>query len=620
MHRLVPEFILQQRSAGASRGAFEAACLFVDITGFSAMTDALMEHGQAGAEALAGVMRSAFEPLIAAVFEFGGFVATHGGDSFMAVFRQEGESDEFLARSLAAAVTICQRAAAHPIFATPYGHSTVTAEIGLSAGEVRWGILEAVDRLRAAFYFAGAAIDGAVAAEHDGGPGQVVLHRALRPRLGERITTTPAGEHFRLISVDGPLPNARPFVTHPVDAEAAAVFYPALPLDQAFGAEFRQVTHLFVSLPGIRTEAQLDGFMQIVFGLLDRYGGLLKLQFGDKGVHLLVTWGAPVAYEKDIQRALSFVLDLQTETALPINAGVTYLSAHAGFAGSELSEEYAVFGRGVNLAARFMTTAPRGEVWLDEHIARRAETEFEIEYVGERSFKGFTQPEKVYRLLERKELVETFYRGALTGRDPELHALADFVEPLWASRRRGDDVMPMLVVWGEAGAGKSRLVHEFIATLQKDGRRRFGSFVAQSDVILRESLNPFRYWLKNYFGISEGLAEARNKRAFNRVVDDLIAATPDARLKDELDRTRSFLGALVGLYWPDSLYEQLDPQARHDNTLLALAALIQAAGLVEPVILVIEDVHWLDTDSQAFLLRLQDVLWTDEGAAPALRS
>ena len=76
--------------------------------------------------------------------------------------------------------------------------------------------------------------------------------------------------------------------------------------------------------------------------------------------------------------------------------------------------------------------------------------------------------------------------------------------------------------------------------------------------MLRESLNPFRYWLKQYFGISDTLAEARNKRSFNRKLDDLVADTQDKRLADELDRTRSFLGALVGLHWSDSLYEQVE--------------------------------------------------------------
>jgi class 3 adenylate cyclase len=104
-----------------------------------------MEHGQAGAEALVSVMRSALGPLINVVYEFDGFVATHGGDSFMAVFAQDPVLAGYVERALAAAVAISRRATDHAIFATPYGHSTITTEIGLGAGEVRWGIIESAD-------------------------------------------------------------------------------------------------------------------------------------------------------------------------------------------------------------------------------------------------------------------------------------------------------------------------------------------------------------------------------------------------------------------------------------------------------------------------------------------
>ena len=130
----------------------------------------------------------------------------------------------------------------------------------------------------------------------------------------------------------------------------------------------------------------------------------------------------------------------------------------------------------------------------------------------------------------------------------------------------------------------------------------------QADQTLRDPLNPFHYWLMRYFGQSHGQAEARNKRSFNRKLDDLVAETRDEALAMELDRTRSCLGALIGLHWPDSLYEELDAETRHENTLDGLKALIKAESRRQPIILHIEDAHWLDSDSAAFLERLtQDV-------------
>ncbi|NIP23195.1 MAG: ATP-binding protein, partial [Phycisphaerae bacterium] len=159
------------------------------------------------------------------------------------------------------------------------------------------------------------------------------------------------------------------------------------------------------------------------------------------------------------------------------------------------------------------------------------------------------------------------------------------------------------VIWGEPGAGKSHLAHEFLTHhLNPDSQTQV--FLAQSDEILRQSLNPFRYWLKQYFGISDGLAESRNKRSFNRKLDALIGETNDKTIADELDRIRSFLGALVGLHWSDSLYEQVEAKARQENTFLGLTILLQAESQRHPVILLLEDAHWMDKDSAAFLSNL----------------
>ncbi len=72
-------------------------------------------------------------------------------------------------------------------------------------------------------------------------------------------------------------------------------------------------------------------------------------------------------------------------------------------------------------------------------------------------------------------------------------------------------------------------------------------------------------------------------------------------MTDELKRTASFLGSLIGLYWEGSLYEQLEPELRFENTLIALKTLFRAESRRRPVILQLEDAHWLDHDSKRFL-------------------
>ncbi len=198
------------------------------------------------------------------------------------------------------------------------------------------------------------------------------------------------GHAFRLSGEPAGLPAPQPIHLPPPDAQVMRRFFPELLINQPHSGEFRHIVSLFISLPTVRNEAQLASFMTTVFELQEQYGGLISaLDFGDKGSNLLLFWGAPVTLENDPERALSFILDLQSLTSIPINAGVTYHMAYAGFLGAECLDEYNCYGRGINLAARLMTSAPRGEIWVGEQIVRLAQAHFDFEPAGEMAFKGF---------------------------------------------------------------------------------------------------------------------------------------------------------------------------------------------------------------------------------------
>lgn len=610
LHYLVPQFIINNYREDKRQGQFFAVCLFADISGFSAITDSLMKHGPHGAETLAGLMRNVFDPLIGSVYEYDGFVPTLAGDAFTAVFPASTDSDadrkDVAVRAITTAWHIQQRMEEVALQKTPYGEFNISAKVGAACGQVNWGIVTSEDGQRATYYFEGPAIDDSAQAEHAASAGEIILTTQLRDHVESLVSAEALEDNENLNRLLGLAPGApagMPVSMPPVDADAVAHFFPAEIVHQEHSGEFRQVLSLFISLPTVRTEDQLAIFMRSVFSLQEKYGGLFnRVDFGDKGSNLLLFWGAPVSYENDVARALNFVLDLQTNTSIPINAGVTYRIAHAGFVGSPLREEFTCYGRGANLAARFMTAAPRGEIWMDEHVARLADRQFDLEYEGQMAFKGFAEKQKVFVLLEAKEGGETFYNRPMVGRQAELKVLTEFVEPLWRGQPAG-----AMIVWGEPGIGKSRLIHEF-AHCDVVGEAGVLWALCQSDEILRESFNPFRYWLRRYFSQLEAQSEPRNKRSFNRKMDGLIAQTDDEALASELDRTRSFLGAILDLHWPDSLYAGLDAAGRYENTMLGLLALMQAESLRQPLIVHLEDMHWMDEASGEFMVRLSGAL------------
>ena len=559
-----------------------------------------MAYGQHGAEVLANVMRTVFTPLVRTVFEQGGFVTNFAGDAFTAVFpARDNNRDLASLNALAAAWQIQIHMADNAQQITRYGPFEFSAKVGVAAGETEWGTILSSDGRQAAYYFKGSAIDGCAEAQNAALSGDIIVDTAIFEAVELRVNAQRANDYWRVKNITATLPEPQLVNLPPLDIDQMALFSPRLLFEQETSGEFRQIFSLFISLQGMPQHEELDEFMQQLFSLQKQYGGVLnRIDFGDKGCHLLVFWGAPTSYENDLTRVLEFMLALRQESNIPLRAGITYRIAHAGCIGSSLAEEYTCYGRGVNLAARYMMAADWGEIWLDGEAAGRAETEFHLRSLGFKEFKGIAEPQAVYRLDGwRERAVSPFGVEPIVGRRQEIRQLREAIQPIYEGIFAG-----VMTVYGEAGIGKSRIVHAFLD--ETTGSKQTAVFICQTDEILRQSLNPFRYFLRRYFDQSASQDEIANKRGFDQILAGLLWSVADENLKAELERTQSFLGSLLGLHWEGSLYEQLEPELRFENTLGALKTLIKAESLNRPVIILVEDAHWLDKDSMQFLERL----------------
>lgn len=602
-HYLTPRFILHKFAAGEESGRFEAAALFVDVSGFTAATEVLMQHGQHGAEIMAQVMRTLFAPLVEFVYAYNGFVTGFAGDAFTAVFPiNEADPLSAAVRALAAGARVQQHMTSHSDHETPYGKFSFGIKVGIAQGETKWGILAGEIHQQHTYYFSGHAIDECAHAEHFAERGDLIISQAILAETKSFVTAAPLVETHEFVRVTSvkTLPTAQTKPFDDVHLKQANRFMSEDLLTQTLTGEFRQIISMFISMDGVESHGQLAKFMKVVFDLQTSYGGFFnRIDFGDKGCNLLLFWGAPIAHENDVSRALNFVLDLQQATTLPMRVGITYYIAHAGYVGAPIREEYTCLSRGVNLSARHMMAADWGDIWLDERLADRAEDMFDIDFVEYLPFKGFADPQPVYRLNGREmRASRNTFEGRMVGRDEELSQLANALHPLQNGRFAG-----VLSIFGEAGMGKSRLVYELGRRVQSFPNPPQW-FFCPADEIFKQSLNPFRYWLRRYFNLGNEQSDSVKKERFTEKLDQLIEQTSDEELRHTLDRTRSLLGALVDLYWPDSLYEQLEPQLRFENSLEALKALIKAESLQQPVVIELDDMHWADEDTVQFARQL----------------
>ena len=600
---LIPHFIHEQFTQGIYSGRLQAVTIFVDISGFTLLTETLMQHHKDGAEVLTEVLNGFFYPLVAEVYAQGGFISTFAGDAFTALF--PFASDEALLHALQSAFFIQQFFAQHGLVQTRYGSFETGVKIGLSVGAVEWGILGSGNRYT--YFFRGPAIDACAQAEHQAGQGEIVADMVIWPLVQDHVQAIANETCFKLtaLATTAILPR---FAAPPrLSREALAPFV----LDKAIDlvasgagpggarAEFRQVVATFISFAEIPDLYDLTAFVAALIDLADDYGGYFnKLDFGDKGGTMLVLFGAPVAYENALERAANFLLALSGKEW---RAGLAYGTAYTGIVGGTERCEYTAIGDVVNFAARLMQGAGWGEIWASAAAEEALRSAYHLESLGRLTFKGKRGKLPIYQLADRRALTEpVLFIGQMVGRETELAQLEEFVQPLWEGRFAG-----LAYIYGEAGVGKSRLAYELHQRLGLE--RDLSWFTCPTVEILRQSLNPFKYFLRRYFDQSPDRPVEANKSRFNGILDALLLDlnrqgggedTRASRVVGDLENARPFLGALVDLRWEGSLYEQLEPKLRFQNSLSAVKSLIKAESLRRPVILELEDLHWLDTDSQ----------------------
>ncbi|GAK59152.1 guanylate cyclase [Candidatus Vecturithrix granuli] len=621
VRNLIPYFIQQQYQQGNFEGNFQALTIFVDVSGFTPMTQVLMKKGHEGAGVLANVMSGVFDVLINPVDAWGGFVSVFAGDAFTAIFPVIGGENplERLSHVIACIERLRVAFRQQGIQNTPMGQFPLQFKVGVSYGAVNWGI---IGETAYTYFFRGAAIDGCAAAEHLAEKGEVIFDESLAQLLGQAPTLVKVALQVRRVQPGFYcLPDVPKEITQTITPPQIpkkrllhetilAHFLPAAVMHHPEIGEFRSILPIFISFEGISMIHELQDWTSVVIKQINRFGGFFNhLDFGDKGSTILCGFGAPVAQEGMINRAVNFLSAITRElehfpslAALKFRASVTYGAAYAGFVGGKKRCEYTYYGKIVNLAARLMMSAEWGEILATEEIANGAAFVFTPK--GSRLYKGFDEPIPTYRLSgQAKE--ETKATTPLIGRQAELQRLQEFAAPILAGKFAG-----IAYIHGEAGIGKSRLAFALRETLASQPITWCRCPV---DQFVRQPLNPFVTFLMRYFEQSSERAEnsvSENKAVFESHYDKLLkqcqhlASSAAQTCANELKRTKSVLGAQIGLVYRQSLWEQLDARGKYDNTLAALKNFFLVQSLLAPTVIELEDVHWLDEDSKTFLQSL----------------
>ena len=388
----------------------------------------------------------------------------------------------------------------------------------------------------------------------------------------------------------------------------------------SLAGERKQVTVLFVDVSGFTSLSErldpeeVHRLMSRAFDLMlaevHRYEGTVNQFLGDG---IMALFGAPIAHEDHARRAVHAALGIgralaeyQRELAprgigfrarQGLNTGLVVV----GSIGSDLRMDYTAVGDTTNVAARLQQVGEPGQVTISDATHRLVRGYFDARPLGDLHLKGKAEPVVAWEVVAahegRTRLEVEADRGLtpLVGRERELGQLLEAF-----TRARGGQGQVVLVV-GEAGIGKSRLLHEFRRRIAEGADWREGHCLSFGRAM---AFHPLVDLVRRQFAVEEtdgdAAIAAKIEQGVTDVAEDLASAAP-------------YLRALLSVDPGQDDVRAMSPAQRRGETFEALRRLLVSAADRRPQVLVIEDLHWIDSASEQFLAMLVDTV-------PALRA
>jgi class 3 adenylate cyclase len=377
----------------------------------------------------------------------------------------------------------------------------------------------------------------------------------------------------------------------------------------ALFADIKGSTELMEDLDPEDARAIIDPALKLMIDAAHRYDGYVVQSTGD-GIFAL--FGAPIAHEDHPQRALYAALRMQEElerySAKVVAEGSSPIQGRVGVNTGEVvvrsiqtgagQTEYTPIGHTTNLASRMQTAAPVGSIAVSETTRKLCEGYFAVKALGATRVKGVTEPVNVYEVTGLGPLRTRLQRSAgrgltkFVGREREMEALCAAADR--ATSGHGQIVAAM----AEAGTGKSRLYFEFKA------KNQTGWMVLDTFSVSHGKASaylPVLDLLQGYFKIA-GEDDHRARRA--KVTGNVL--TLDRSLEDTLP----YLFALLGIVEGDDPLAQMDGQLKKRRTLEAIKRILLRESLNQPLMVIFEDLHWIDEATQELLNLLADSIGT----------
>ncbi|HVN83841.1 MAG TPA: adenylate/guanylate cyclase domain-containing protein [Candidatus Binatia bacterium] len=377
----------------------------------------------------------------------------------------------------------------------------------------------------------------------------------------------------------------------------------------AVAGERKLVTVLFCDLVGSTAIAErldpeeyhdlLEDYLALAFAEIYRFDGIVNQLAGDG---MMALFGAPIAHEDAPQRAVRAAVAIrdaitrfnQSASArhaveLRIRVGIHTGPVVVGTVGNDLKMDYTAIGDTTNLASRMQSLAQPGSILISEATYRRVRGMFQLQPAGTFEVKGKSEPVAAYEALGVGDAVTPMSIAAARGLTPFVGRDNEIAQLMSCFERLEGHLAQVITVVGHAGSGKSRLLYEFKRRVQESD----DAVVFEARCSSLSRLHPYAPWismLKQHFGLTHGDS---NDSACEKVAQHVRRWDPD------LNRLYPFLCHMLSVRVDAVADLSADEMTR--QTFEAMSHLIGGISHQAPVVMLFEDLHWIDDASRDML-------------------
>ncbi len=584
MHIFLPEFIVENAKDKNYAGKIEASVLSVDLNGFDSLINNLLKSPDNETDSIFEVMNYVFTPLIEVIRNHGGLIAVLTSNSLTAIFPGNNKSG-----AINAAIQIRDFLRKISRSIKEFGYHSISANIFMVNGCVEWFVLPGDHET--VYWFTGPAMEKLVLARSNPRLNQIVMGKNMLDNT--KLQVKRINREFCILE-EAEITEEPNLKENSRLVRNSSIF--ALIRDLEDKGKIQNKLCCYINLSML-----IEDHLNTILSLCAQYRGFLsRVDPVDKGWSALMLFDVDEHNDKKRARVVNLAMQLQVLCKENIRISLTSGKVYSGIIETQQYSNVVTAGLPVDLAERLMKKAGWGEIWCDGNVHKLAEVLLDTEEVELLRLEEDSEEIEVWRLYrsnERKEF--SHYLTDFIGRNDELEKLERSCNPLWEGENAG-----ITYIYGEAGQGKSRLVHQFKQMLGN----RVEFFFLITDSMQQTPLNPFSNWIKSQFTskIARSLSEYREdfRSQWSEFMQKVEKITHSKQIIKELERIESIIAGMIGLEWEGSVYSDLEPKYRATVKGFAFKSLMEILSMMRPIVLVIDNIQWLDQESEEILMIL----------------